>query len=259
MAATLPPLTLHEGVNKDAIDAPNIAKEWLAKLDKRVQEQSDISDLFVEESWWRDIIALSWDWTSKHGPAAINKYLESTSGSGFGQLKVIESGGLQPAFVDMGAVKWLQSGFTFQTDAGNGRGLFRLANVGPEEWKAWIVLTQLDQLKGQEKLGSPFEDKKPHNDAALHGVNGVDGHHKPVDEKPTVLIVGAGEYSSQLDRDADIDSLQANLDFLLQLACSTWASNILLWTLNLTSAIRGEQDMITLRYTLQFTLTTTHS
>jgi hypothetical protein len=39
-------------------------------------------------------------------------------------------------------MKFIQSGFRFKTRVGKGRGVVRLANVGPEEWRAWKVRRQ---------------------------------------------------------------------------------------------------------------------
>lgn len=192
MAATLPILSLQPGVDRELIDAPKIASDWLSKLEKHIGNSTlqDASTLFLEECWWRDIIALSWDWTSKHGFQAILKYLLSSSAS-LRELKVVESGGLQPAFVDLGGLQWIQSGFTFGTTNGHGTGLVRLANVGPDDWRAWIVFTQLDHLDGQ-KEDLRKQKTREYVSSALLG-NGNYGHIAPDPKDLQVLIVGAGQ------------------------------------------------------------------
>jgi hypothetical protein len=74
----------------------------------------------------------------------------------------------------MGGLIWIESGFTFENKDGTGRGIVQLANVGPILWKAWIVHTNLDELKGLPEQ-SP-QDKL--------------NNYKPSDIR--VLVIGAG-------------------------------------------------------------------
>lgn len=192
MAAPLPNLSLHDGVKANELDAPKIVNEWLSKFEKHFQDRSlsDASGLFLEDCWWRDIIALSWDWATKHGQESVFKYLKASS-TGFRQLESVKSGGLQPAFVDMGGLQWIQSGFNFKTSAGHGTGLVRLANVGPSDWRAWTVLTELEQLNGQEELERQKNDKTL-TDARFYEAH--NGDPTPISEDLQVLIVGAGRF-----------------------------------------------------------------
>lgn len=188
--AALPKLTLHESIDRNKVDVSKIVDDWLSSLSQRFTQcrLTNLSDLFIEESWWRDLVALSWDFTSKHGPEDISKYL-GASVAGFGQLKTIQPGALQPQLVDMGGMMYIQSGFSFQTKVGSGRGLVRLANVGPEEWKAWTVLTQLERLTGQDEL-EMLKVKESETQAGVSNV--VNGDLKPRTEDLQVLVVGAG-------------------------------------------------------------------
>ena len=77
----------------------------------------------------------------------------------------------------MGGLIWVESGFTFDTKAGTGRGIVRLAKVGPLQWKAWIVHTTLDELKG-------FPEHSP---------KGKSNGYETKDTQ--VLIIGAGMHS----------------------------------------------------------------
>jgi hypothetical protein len=149
-AAPLPQLVLHDESTRDSIDPASIAKTWLGNLQAKLSQDQlgDVSDLFIDDSWWRDIIGLSWNITTKRGTNEISKYLQSqASKSGFSHFNIIGQGALQPRLSDMGLI-WIESGFTFDTKAGTGRGIVRLANVGLQQWKAWIVHTTLDELKG---------------------------------------------------------------------------------------------------------------
>src|SRR5690554_360811 len=100
-AAALPRLSLCGKLRPDRHAATLIVDRWLAALQQRLERNdlADLTDLFVPEAYWRDIIALTWDFNSKNGPAAISKHL-SDSKAGLGQLKAATSGTLVPALAD---------------------------------------------------------------------------------------------------------------------------------------------------------------
>lgn len=177
VAAPLPVLQLHKDVNRDSIDPGSITKLWLDKLQQKISQNllPDVSELFLEESWWRDIVAVSWNITTKKGTIDIGHYLQSHAAkNGLGQFSVIEQGALQPRLSDLGGLIWIESGFTFATKAGTGRGIVRLANAGPLLWKAWIVHTNLDEL-------NEFPEQQPQRNSNSYQT-----------KDPQVLIIGAG-------------------------------------------------------------------
>lgn len=178
-AAPLPRLVLHQDANREAIDPGSIVKTWLENLQDKISQNQlrDVSDLFIGDCWWRDVVGLSWNITTKRGTNEICKYLQSQGiKSGFGQLRAINQGPLQPRLSDIGGLIWIESGFTFNTKAGSGRGIVRLANIGPLQWKAWIVHTNLDELKG-------FPEHLPQEKSNGYETKDIQ-----------VLIVGAGTY-----------------------------------------------------------------
>lgn len=177
-AAPLPNLTLHDDADKAAIKPYDVAKSWLEAVETRITEGKldDLPEFFIEDCWWRDFVGLSWDITTKHGIDQVGQYLEDqVSRSGIGQFKVIDEGALQPRLSDMGGLVWIESGFTFETKYGRGRGFLRLTNLTPSTWKAWILHTVLEELKG-------FPETSPQ--ASSHVDNAEDLQ---------VLIVGAGK------------------------------------------------------------------
>ncbi|TVY46827.1 putative indole-3-pyruvate monooxygenase [Lachnellula occidentalis] len=170
-AAPLPELVLHDTSTRDEIDPESIAKTWLENLQAKISQGQleDVSDLFIDDSWWRDIVGLSWNITTKRGMSKISQYLQSqVSKSGFGKFDVIHQGVLQPRLSDLGGLIWIESGFTFETKAGTGRGILRLANTGPQQWKAWIVHTTLEELSG-------FPEQSPQESSTAHETKDIQG------------------------------------------------------------------------------------
>ncbi|KAK1622745.1 flavin-containing monooxygenase [Colletotrichum phormii] len=93
---------------------------------------------------------------------------------------------------------WIQTGFTFKTPHGEGKGLLKLGNTGKDEWKAWTVFAQLEKLDFQkeveERHAASVPTPKTPVTNGVNGVNGINGHaHKEPEEDLQVLIVGAAQ------------------------------------------------------------------
>ncbi|GKT67113.1 flavin-binding monooxygenase [Colletotrichum tofieldiae] len=189
----IPALTLQDGVEKEQVDAERISTDWLTRLERRFSEKSfsDLSDLFIDSCWWRDIVGLSWDFTCKQGQENISKYLASAE-HGLSDLYTTKIGGLKPLLLDFGGMIWIQTGFTFKTPHGEGKGLLKLGNVGKDEWKAWTVFTQLEKLNFQKEVEAQRAASIPPSIPPV--TNGMDGNFNvDAEEDLQVLIVGAAQ------------------------------------------------------------------
>ncbi|KAJ5939736.1 hypothetical protein N7466_002870 [Penicillium verhagenii] len=148
--AALPVLTLHPSVNPEQLDAAKVVADSLAK-----RQADDINDHFLEkESWCRDFISFSWDIACHNGAETISEYL-SSSKTGFRNPKANQPGAMMSQLANLGPMQFIQSGFSFETDVGVGRGVLRLASIGPDQWKAWTIFTTLEHLKEQEAETQP--------------------------------------------------------------------------------------------------------
>ncbi|GAB1212209.1 hypothetical protein ATERTT37_001341 [Aspergillus terreus] len=104
--AALPQLSLHPSIDAEGLCAAKIANEWLASFSNSLSSgrPDHIQPLFLDtESWWRDIIAFSWDFSCQNGSKAISSYLTSA---------------LQPRLADLGGLRFIQAGFRFTTKFG---------------------------------------------------------------------------------------------------------------------------------------------
>ncbi|KAJ5722965.1 hypothetical protein N7488_001000 [Penicillium malachiteum] len=136
--AALPALTLHSSVNPEQLDAAKIVTGWPSSFTES-----------LTKGQFRDFISFSWDIACPNGADAISKYL-STSKTGLRHPKANQPGAMMPQLANFGPMQFIQSGFSFETDVGVGRGVLRLASIGPDQWKAWTVFTTLEHLKKQE-------------------------------------------------------------------------------------------------------------
>ena len=139
--------------------ARTVVTSWLSDFENALTA-GDIdaaSGLFDDDSYWRDLIAFTWNITTVEGPAGVRDLLSST-------LSRVQPSGFAVAD-DLGeptqdggvADSWIQ----FETAIGRGVGHLRL-----KDGKAWTLLTTMFELKGHEE---PKGERRPKG--AEHGAN----------------------------------------------------------------------------------------
>lgn len=186
------------------VDSKQIAQEWLSSLEAifRSGDFSHIKDIFNEDSWWRDIISLQWDFRTIHGRENIERFLGENRAHGpIACFKLQEDGHFQPKLEivkeDTGFA-WISSLFHFETRIGRGSGVLRLTQEEPGQWKAFSVYTSLQELKGFEE---PLGESRAYGtlDSMPGGVeNGTWLERRQrqldfLDHEPEVLVIGAGK------------------------------------------------------------------
>ncbi len=179
-------LSLAKGEDKSAVIAniPGIVNQWLARFE--IALNSDVPDLaasFLDDSWLRDGLALSWDQRTLRGISAIEQYVQE-HGRAHRRFDLKASDTPLPSLKEMGPMIWLESAFQFQTEVGQGRGLVRLANTAVGVWKAWVVSIRLEELSG-------FPQRHPNRPYYRHIPVPVADAPEESNE-PTVVVIGAG-------------------------------------------------------------------
>jgi putative flavoprotein involved in K+ transport len=161
---------------------------WLAKFQEALsaRDVDGAAALFGEQSFWRDLVAFTWNIRTVEGPEGVADMLRATlegvDPTGFRVTEEpTEAGGVTEA--------WL----AFETAVGRGSGHLRL-----QDGKAWTFLTTLDELKGHEE---PQSERRPMG--AEHGANPdrvtwLESREKEAAElgytrQPEVVIVGGGQ------------------------------------------------------------------
>lgn len=176
-------------------DPDKIATELVAQLSRAIQDKdaTAISQLFLENSYWRDHLCVSWDFRSVKGRSAIAKFV--TEGSSVG-LTVDRStpfraphNGPIDAF---GEVHGVESFIKVITSYGSGQGVVRLAQVA-NEWRVFTISTTLLELKGHEEATNarrPVGVKHGEQQGRQNWKDRRTAHSNYEDKDPTVLIVG---------------------------------------------------------------------
>lgn len=171
------------------------ADAWLSAFSDAL-DAHDIdraAGMFATESYWRDLIAFSWNITTVEHPDGVRdllgETLARTSPGPF--LRAEEAEEAEEA--DGVVTAW----FRFETAVGRGRGLVRLVSEDGAD-RAWTFLTTMDELKGHEE---PARDRRPMG--AEHGANRRrttwaerrvhEAEALGVAEQPYVLVIGGGQ------------------------------------------------------------------
>ena len=142
--------------------------------------------LFGADSYWRDLVAFTWNICTQEGPDAIRAMLQARLADVKPTAVAVEG---QATEAGGGIDAW----FTFETAVARGRGHLRL-----KEGKAWTLLTTMTELKGFEERKGAHRIK-----SAEHGVHPgrktwlEERDHEldtlGISEQPYVVIVGGGQ------------------------------------------------------------------
>lgn len=184
-------------------NAWRIAKEWIEKLEGVfvAGEFTKLGEIFNEDSWWRDILALQWDFRTIHGREKIEKFLLENRNTGpLSSFRLQEDGKFQPTLEvqdEETGFAWISSLFHFESAVGRGSGVIRLTQERPGVWKAFSVYTALQELKGHdEPLGHKrwygTIDSMPGGYSKGTWLERRERQKEFADEEPQVLVIGAG-------------------------------------------------------------------
>lgn len=129
------------------------AAAWLIDFQDalRARDVDRVAGMFATQSFWRDLIAFTWNITTVENPDGVadmlRATLDTTDPTDFAFTE-------EPAEADGVITGWLG----FETGVGRGSGLVRLKEEDGE-LKAWTFLTALDELKGHEENQ---DERRPH-------------------------------------------------------------------------------------------------
>lgn len=201
LASTELPTTTNLGicdVDVSDVKADEVAQHWLGSFSQAVAsgEPDQVVSLLTEDAWWRDLLAMTWDFRTFQGRDGIKKFLQDRLAG----LKLfsfrLTLANIDKPYEDL---VWLRGHFTFETEVGNGSGIFRIVpekqRDGTLLWKAHTVLTNLESLKDFPEATGPLR-----NPAPSHG-KWLEQRHREtefLDRDPEVLVIGGGHSGLEL-------------------------------------------------------------
>ena len=162
--------------------------QWLSDFDSALTagDSAAAAALFHDESFWRDLVAFTWNLKTLEGPDEIQAMLDA-------QLEHIGPSGWHttepPDTADGITTAWI----AFETAAGRGNGLLRL-----RDGKAWTLLTALYELKGHEEPRGTHRPRGVHHGASRDRLTWLEARQQEAEtlgysEQPEVVIIGGGQ------------------------------------------------------------------
>jgi putative flavoprotein involved in K+ transport len=173
---------------------------WLTQFEAALATPDDsaLETLFHPDSYWRDVLALSWNIQTTNGADAILKELKTHARRAVPSAFAIDPDRRAPRKVMRAGTNAIEAIFKFETAVGRGSGIIRLIPDPADRNtpKAWTLLTELGELKGfEEQLGV----ERPRGNAYsrdFRGPNWLDLRKASAgytDRDPTVLVIGGGQ------------------------------------------------------------------
>jgi hypothetical protein len=189
--AAWPPTATTLSVNSD-----EVATEIMNRFNEAItrNDYKTVATLFHEDGYWRDHLALSWDFHTFKGREAIIAQLDKDCPLvevGIDRTTEWKSPKLFP-FDTFGKVKGIQFYTILSTKVGTGRGIVRLSEKNGQ-WKIWTFYTSLTAIDGHEEPLGPRRGKGVQHGANPERKNWKDRRKQEVefvDSEPDVLIVG---------------------------------------------------------------------
>ncbi|KAL7952042.1 FAD/NAD(P)-binding domain-containing protein [Trichoderma barbatum] len=193
---TLP--TFKQQGNVSPLHARIIAERWVKSFEHALQNNNReaLEEVFVKDSWIRDLLSFTWDFRTLQGRDKVLNYLQNNHSNGINNIRLRDHGAFQPIFKKpYSDMQWVESMFDFESRHGQGKGMLRLVLDGDNEdqWKCYLIHFTLQELKGhEEKTGFT----RPEGYVDTTGGNWQQRRERQkefLDDDPAVLIIGAGQ------------------------------------------------------------------
>src|SRR6202140_2566501 len=185
----------------DKTDDISIAADnWLARFEDSLakRDEAQFKALFHPDSYWRDVLALSWKLQTINGADAILSELKTHAPRAAPSAFQIDPDRAAPRRVTRAGTNAIEAIFKFETAQGRNNGILRLIpDTGDgNRLKAWTLLTALDELKGFEEQQGNARPRGQSYSRDFRGPNWLDlrkAAAEYADRDPVVLVVGGGQ------------------------------------------------------------------
>ncbi|KAJ5437897.1 uncharacterized protein N7458_008895 [Penicillium daleae] len=176
-----------------------IATAVVEQLNKALEKEdtATVAQLFLENSYWRDHLCLSWDFRTIKGREAVSRFVTGSSSSI--RIELDHSSAFRSPHngpIDgFGEVHGVEFFIKVTTNFGIGQGVVRLAQEG-NEWRIFTISTTLLELTGHEEainFRRPVGVKHGEQQGRQNWQDRRTADSNYINKDPTVLIVGAGQ------------------------------------------------------------------
>jgi len=165
---------------------------WLARFEAALAsgDVAAAAALFATDSYWRDLVAFTWNIITVEGRAGVTDLLEHTLESAGARGFATEE---PPGEADGVLTAWIR----YETEVGRGRGLLRLVEEDGED-RAFTLLTTLYELKGFEEPRGTHRPMGAEHGASKHRTTWKERQQQEAESlgsttQPYVLVIGGGQ------------------------------------------------------------------
>ncbi|WP_198960800.1 NAD(P)/FAD-dependent oxidoreductase [Bradyrhizobium sp. UFLA03-84] len=176
------------------------ADNWLVQFEDALASPDDVllKPLFHPDSYWRDVLALSWNIQTVNRAFAIIEELPAHARRSAPHDFRIDAERAAPRRVTRAGTSSIEAIFKFETASGRGHGIVRLIPdaADGDRLKAWTLLTALEELKGFEEQQGHTRPRGQAYSRDFRGPNWLDlrkASTEYADRDPDVLVVGGGQ------------------------------------------------------------------
>lgn len=176
------------------------AQGWLDEFERTLDtpDPAALDRLLLSDSFWRDVLALSWNLQTLAGRDTIAQELTMLAPKAAPANFEIAPNRAAPRWVSRAGTNTIEAIFSFETAIGRGSGIVRLLPdaADGDRLKAWTLLTALDELKGFEELLGTSRPRGRTYSRDFRGPNWLDLRNASrdySDRDPAVLVVGGGQ------------------------------------------------------------------
>jgi len=180
-------------------DISSSVETWLAEFERALEHPDNgaLRALFHPDSYWRDVLALSWTLQTLNGADAILTELPVLASRAGPRAFAIDPERAPPHRVKRAGTETIEAIFKFETSQGRGHGIIRLIPDADDggRLKGWTLLTALEELKGFEEQIGPARPRGQSYSRDFRGPNWLDQREASLayaDRDPVVLVVGGG-------------------------------------------------------------------
>ncbi len=183
--------------NENPYDA---ASRWLRAFQSALssEDMEAAAALFVPDGHWRDLVAFTWHIRTVSGAQKITAALFET-------LRLVQPTNFRiaekrtpPRAVNRSGVATIEAIIAFETARGQASGVLRLVPSpdGAPGWRAWVLLTALDEIKGHEERIGARRPRGEEYSRTFGGENWLDLRKKAQayeTHEPAVVVIGGGQ------------------------------------------------------------------
>ena len=185
----------------ESVDPASIAQKTIQSVNEALtsKDYQSLAELFVEDGFWRDHLAVSWHLRTLKGRDKIRTFFEKQCN--LTKLEVDSSSEFRkPQFANFapaGNVKGVSFYSKTTTKYGTGRGVVRMVGRGAG-YKIWTFFTALEELDAHKKPLGPRRVTGVDHGGLPGRKNWLDKRREATDfadSEPDVLVVGMPLFS----------------------------------------------------------------